>query len=567
MTRVIVRVCAAALALMMISAASAQETAAGARAWIPADAAGFVAVPLDAPGETLDSLNIAGFVASVLQPTRLNISAATSLNAWLPLDFLDLESASFDALILPWAQGELVIAYPTLDDGYVSAQPLLIVPTADSFAAAAQLAPALQGQDFLRRESQPGALIYDGDRVSVAFTAGAVVIGARGDVEAALASGSGEAARLTDTPEYQRIAQALDAGAALTAYVQGEAASRALPFVVSRAGGGALLQAFGEALAVAGGSERDAALASGAIEAAGVAVLPASPISDFLEASAVVLLSEPLSLPAGADDADALLRYLPRSAIVAQRGDDAGEAARTLLTAAPLTNYAGLALGAFPFVTPPIVANGVLDAPAAADIEAAAAAALSALGAASGLDIEQDVLRALDGPYVAALLPRPNNPIPVLSSEVELLGIIATDDAQAALGQVRALAGAVLGAEALQDDPVDGQPALRVIDTVTGAVLASAIAAPDALLIGTGAAAETALRAGQGDNRLTDQPRWQALAQDTPPQWYFDIDGIYNIIAPSAGGRADGGLKQAALWLAQPEHDLLRFTLRAALGL
>ncbi len=568
MTRMIVRVCAAVLALLMVGAVSAEDAPApSGRPWIPADAAGFLALPLGAPAETLDSLNVAGFVASVVQPTRLSISASTSLNAYFPLDFLDLESASFTTLILPWAAGEAVIAYPTLDAAYHSAQPLLIVPTDDGFAAAAALAPALQGQDMLQRATEGDALIYDGDRVSIAFTPGAVLFGTRADVEAALAAGRGEAARLIDSAPYARIAGALPDDAALTAYVQGDAAANTLPFLVSGEAGAALLRAFGEALAAAGGSPRDAALATGAVLAAGAAVLPASPISRALEADAAVLLREPISLPAAPAEAEDLLRYLPRSAMVALRADNAGETIRALLTAAPLSNFAGVALGAFPFMSTPIVANGVLDAPAAADIESAVSAALQALGAAAGLDIDQDVLRPLDGPGIAALLPRPNNPIPVLNSEAEMLGIIASADPQAALAQVQALAGAVLGTDAVQESQMDGQPALRVTDPVTGETLASAIAAPGALLIGTGSAAETALHAGQGDNRLQDQPRWQALATDSPPQWYFDLDAIYNVISPSAGGQAAGGLRQAGLWVSQPEYDLLHFTLRALLAL
>jgi hypothetical protein len=59
------------------------------------------------------------------------------------------------------------------------------------------------------------------------------------------------------------------------------------------------------------------------------------------------------------------------------------------------------------------------------------------------------------------------------------------------------------------------------------------------LVIGTGSAAQLALDAQRGDNRLIGQTRWQNLSQDDHiPYVYVDVNAFYNTFLPQAGSAA-----------------------------
>jgi hypothetical protein len=56
------------------------------------------------------------------------------------------------------------------------------------------------------------------------------------------------------------------------------------------------------------------------------------------------------------------------------------------------------------------------------------------------------------------------------------------------------------------------------------------------LVIGTGTAAQLALDAQRGDNRLIVQDRWQNLSPDDRiPYVYVDVNAFYNTFLPQPG--------------------------------
>jgi hypothetical protein len=78
---------------------------------------------------------------------------------------------------------------------------------------------------------------------------------------------------------------------------------------------------------------------------------------------------------------------------------------------------------------------------------------------------------------------------------------------------------------------------LRVAET--GEPLVSVGAVDNLVVIGTGSAAQLALDARRGDNRLTKQTRWQNLSADGAiPYVYVDVNAFYNTFLPTVGGPA-----------------------------
>jgi hypothetical protein len=254
--------------------------------------------------------------------------------------------------------------------------------------------------------------------------------------------------------------------------------------------------------------------------------------------------------------------FVPRSAMIIRTGSDAQTAARFALNSLPLADFAGVVLSAFPISVPSAVATGLIAAPTAADIRAVVGDFEDALIAA-GTDLDDRVLSHLGGAYVAALIPRPNRPLPVLNTTFDLLLIVESDDAPALLDGIAEIFEQLTG-EALAVQESDAADVRVYVDPATNATLVQAAAQNNLFFVGTGDAVSEALRAGEGDNRLIDQARWTRLAAERPvPAWYFDVNAIYNLVAPSAGGQGTVPVPQVVITELAPENDILHLQLTA----
>ncbi len=551
-----------ALCVFLITLPAAARQAANPADWIPEDFAGFIRVDMANAQAALEVLNIGTFVASVLQPTRVEFTGAQTFDSFFPLTALDLENASFDELVSGWLGSEIIVAYPQLSQQFVSQQPLLILPTRDSFRAAGDLSSAIQGQDFLERETHLGASIYHGDQVTIALTPSVVLIGLPQDVEAALLTGMGENPALTVQNTYQAIAAALPENRAVTAYLHGESAANALNFVINGGQGVGVVAAIGDALGDTG--TLAAAMASGGIDAVGVSLNPVTLFNDSLEVTAVAHFADSVNAASESLDSE-LLSFVPRNAMLVQSGSDGQEALQFALNALPLANFAGTALGSFPIARPAAALQELIPTPTATEIHDVIEDFNSLLGETAEINLES-LLQQFSGSYAAALLPRPNNPLPVLNSDADGLFIARVEDGEAAVEQVRAIVETVT-LQSLVERTANDQTVYALEDTTTGQSLLELTAVDNVLVAGTGNAVNFALRAFAGDNRLIAEPRWQVLADDGTPQWYFDVDAIYNVVSPVAGGPQTGPVNQVAIHQVELDEQLVRFVLTASLSL
>ncbi|MFN8451671.1 MAG: hypothetical protein U0521_24545 [Anaerolineae bacterium] len=133
------------------------------------------------------------------------------------------------------------------------------------------------------------------------------------------------------------------------------------------------------------------------------------------------------------------------------------------------------------------------------------------------VDVQNDVLGQLDGGYSLAL-PAPNNPVPVLNTPFDVLLVVQTDSPEAAQSVVQDNADKLLEmfVAPLEDsEQIDDQSFRTLRAPDTGEPLLRVGAVDNLLVIGTGSAAQLALDARRGDNRLTAQDRWKNWAATT----------------------------------------------------
>lgn len=552
------------LLVFAIGTARAQESPRSLAEWVPADYAGFISLDTSDLAVTLEAMNVAGFTASVLQPTRVDFSPQNDLAGYFPLDTFDLESASFAQLITPWLGDEMLVAWPSLDENYGSGQPLMVLSARDAFSAASAMSPVVRGQDFLEQENYQGATLYQGDQVSLAFTPTAVLVGALDDVRAALDAYAEAADSLADGADFTAVYAGLDADALARLFVHGDAAAGALNFVLNGGLGADVVGAFGGALASLDDDALLAQLAGGGVEAVGVSVGESLLISNALEAQALVLLAQDVVL-ADAPADSALWEMLPRSAIVAAAGTDAETAVNSFMRALPLASFIPRALAAFPFEPNAASSGQLVPLPSDADILAVVDSFISTLETIGGIDLAGDVLDQASGDYLAAILPRPNNPSPLLNASFDALMIVESPDASALADTLADVVTQFLGVGVLARDG----DVIAFNDPLGGDTVFSIAAPEDAgvVLLGTGDAVAQALRAQQGDNRLVDESRWQTLNGDIAPAWYFDVPGIYNLISPSAGGQTQSPVLQLGLAAEQRDDRIVSIRLRVGLNL
>ncbi len=511
--------------------------------WIPADFTAFVRVDLRNPQLAATNLNLSLFVASVLQPARVQVTQRLPLDSFFPLDTFDVEGASFQQQILPWLEGEVVIAYRDLDAAYETAgeDTLLILPTSDAFASASALDDVIQGQDRLRRQTYRDMRIYVGDRTAIVFTPQAVLVGQEDALHAAIDRMLGEGDAFTADQAYGQVRAALADDAPVFAYLKGQAAAYSLNALL---GGGEqadpLLAALGDALADDAGMLKPLLL--GDVDGIGIQLTPDGANLRDVRAR-VVFHADDAERQEMSDFDDAVLELIPRSAIVVHSGSDARVLARNALTALPLFAYAPTALGAFPL---PSISGDTLPVPTADDLRASVESFFSAARAGLDVDVQGDLFERLQGSYALALIPRPNDPVPALNTPYELLLVAQVDAPETVVGSLTALVEGLLDAPLDEETLDDG--AFRTLATGAGDALLRIGAVDDLLVMGTGDAVQWALRAHRGDNRLIDQGRWQILSGDEIPAVYVDIPAFYNTFLPSQGGSVVSTVSQMGLY-------------------
>lgn len=511
---------------------------------VPADFAGFVHIRID--DNTPDSLNLAYFAGQFLQPGRIAYDQFTGYDELINLDdVIDIEGASFVNAVLPWLGDEMVIAYRSFDERMEVAREdtLMIFPTYEPFYAASYLSAINQGQDIPETEEYRGTTLFINDKSTFAITTDAVLIGGAESVRAVLDRMTGEGESITALPGFAEVLAASPADPLVYFYLQGAQTSQALSALVSGDDTAQpMIAALGETIrAFRGQNSFEAALLGGELNGAAVAL---DVDLETLEIRASLTLDTTESAATTTAFDASVLEFIPRSAMLVQSGPDAPGAIYDLLSALPLVNFAGRALSAFPINESPGSASGELELPTAEQMQSAAFAFLGTLDAVAGFNVERDLLDHLAGSYTVALLPNPNNPTPVLNMPFDLVIAIKTTDGATALDGAEQFIKTLFDLSQLETQLFNDVEFRTVEVAVTGEAVLRVGLVGDTLLIATGSAAQLAMDAMQGDNRLIDNPRWATVQAVSPPQLYMDIVVLYNLFYPVAGQNRDFQVRQ-----------------------
>ncbi|MBC8171690.1 MAG: hypothetical protein H7X77_08450, partial [Anaerolineae bacterium] len=318
-----------AVAIIGLMPVSAQDETVRAADYVPADFAGFIELRLDNPQETLTNLNIAAFAASQVQPTRLVLGAnLIPFDQFVPFNTLfDVENTSFVGNVLPWVNGEIVIAYRDFNNQLQAdaKDVLLILPTQSILNAAGRLSAIIQQQDLLTPQSYRGVDVYQSDKTSIALTQPAVFIGPTDLIHAALDIQADVTEPMTNNPVYGTLRAASDAEALIFAYVAGD---HLLPFVSGLVGGDEqsqpLLAAFGGALAqIRQDGSFETLLLNDGFDGAAATLKADVQDTQIIFTANAVFHSETAGDPVVAADFDtALLDMIPRNAVLVQSGSD-----------------------------------------------------------------------------------------------------------------------------------------------------------------------------------------------------------------------------------------------------
>ncbi|MBZ0275201.1 MAG: hypothetical protein K8I60_03600, partial [Anaerolineae bacterium] len=430
--------------VLTISPTAAQDTSVA--DYVPADFAGFIRINTADPERTAAVLDVMAQVGSLIQPARFQYQDTLTLGDFVPVvDRFSQENATCADLILPWLRGELVIAYRQFD-AELNVQPddvLVIASAAGLFGPASSLSSVITGRHLTRKETfYPDVTIYTDDRVTLALTADAVLIGSETLVDSALAVRAGESPSLTGQAAYQAVHSALVDDPLVFAYAAGEHALDALSGLVSgNAIARPLFPAFGEALTALDDMDSfGTRLLSGQMDGIGVNLDIEPPSESPILTATLAAHSSKAAAPESASVAlnPALLDFVPRSALLVHTGTDIRQGMYTILGAMPLANFAGQILGGVPVVTLGDAGN-LITAPSSDDIQSAVESFLAALSTVGEFDLNADLLDHLSGNYVVALLPRPKDPIPVLNAPYELLLTADVKNGDAALAGVAKL--------------------------------------------------------------------------------------------------------------------------------
>ncbi len=543
-------VCAwALLTLAAPLVAQAPDPTAGSdpRAFLPADVDAWLRLDLD-DSDALTALNIAARSAALLQPARPGLQTLQGLEQALPLQQLDTEALPvFARDFAPWLDDELLLAWRA---GADNPNPLLILPTQDLLQALGSFSDILDEQDLLQRDQHQGQRLWLADRSSIAFTPGAVLVGPEALVRSALDTQAGDAPGLLADASGMapRNSDSIAPGEILSGWLRGTQSARALAALLSGSEGAEpLLAAFGQALqALDSDSTLQQLAPGGEAQALTFSLETDRPRLNELRLS-LTLYGDDDALPAPQAFNPAVLQPVPRSAMLVASGNDVRQVTFNLLAALPFSGFGAELLGAFGVGQTPGAASGLLTAPDADTIGAIVNGWLLALWDQASFDLELDLLRRLNGSFSLALLPRPNDPLPPLNTAWDLLLVAEVDDGQAVIDALDRLVSLTLDARGLAGDPADESlrrmlPGDDFVEAPLQVWLDDGL-----LLLGTGAAPQAMERALRGDDRLIDRARWQALAQDGPPQLYVDVAPLYATFLPAAAGPQLQQLRQLGL--------------------
>jgi hypothetical protein len=527
------------LAVVSLTPVAAQDETVRAADYVPADFAGFIEVRLDNPQATLSGMNIAAFAASQAQPTRVVLgTSGIPFDDFVPFSSLfDVDDTSFVANVLPWVNGEMVIAYRDFNSQLQAEAEdvLLIVPTESVLNAAGRLSAIIQQQDLLTPQSYRGVDVYQGDKTSIALTAPVVFIGPTDLIHAALDIQADLAEPMTANPVYGALRAASDSEAFVFAYVAGD---HILPVVSGLVGGDEqsqpLLAAFGGALAqIRQDSGLETLLLNDGFDGAAASLKADIQDTQIIFTANAVFHSETASEPEAAADFDAaLLDMIPLNAVLVQSGSDATGFLYNMLTALPMSNFARQMVGGLPIQTLGTQSE-LIALPDAQQVGDAVANYLDLLGEFGGVDLQADVIDHLSGSYVMAVLPRPNNPVPAINTPFDLLLTAHVNSDDALDGVVKVLQN-VFDLQPMPDETIGDWDFARL--GVANQAVFSVGVLDGTLMIATGDAAAQALAAGRGDNRLIDQTAWQTLSETVPPGLYVDRAAFINTFFPASGG-------------------------------
>ncbi|MBL8164287.1 MAG: DUF3352 domain-containing protein [Anaerolineae bacterium] len=531
---VVVALLAGALPVM------AQDTPLTGADYVPADFAGFLRLRMDDPADTLRALNFFAFTGLLVQPERVNYNPQQGIGygGLLPLDAaFDIENTSFVQNVLPFAGGEVIIAYPQFDGALnIGADEwVMIVPTEDVFTAAAQLRLIIEGQDLPQQETHRDTTLYIGDKTTLALADGALLIGSTDLIKAALDAAAGERERISDLLAYQQVRAAAPENPSLWGYVTQDYLLAAVNGALNGdADSQALLAAFGGALSqTRGEASFESRLLDGGFDGAGMWMTLSEDLTTVQAAAAFHPIS---TVTAAADEFNAdLLNFIPRNALLVHTGADLSALLSDGLTALPMTNFARQMLGGFAIETVG-TASDLIDAPSADAVVASVNTFVDVVNEFDNFDLRADLLAHVEGSYALALLPRPNNPAPILNTPFDLLLVTQTAEAEAAAQGVTTLLSALFNLQAaqVQTDTDWTFVALASEDSRDPAFIIGTL--DDRLIITTGDAVQAALAAERGDNRLTAQESWQALSTAQTPDLYVDMTVLLNTFFPTAGG-------------------------------
>ncbi len=515
-------------------------------ALVPADVTALVELNLTDPDAVIRTLNAAYFSAALVQPERVIAQqGGIDWDGFFPLDtWFEVDGISFTKNIQPWLGDHLLAVYRDLDGSLVASaeHTLLILPADDLVSAAAHLSPIIKGQEGMTESSYRGVTVYASATAAIAMTTPAVFIGAPDFVRAALDVQAGEAPALSAVSAYHDTRAALPESPA-TAYVQGDhllAATNGL--LNGLPDSEQLLAAFGEAL----GQIRSqpswlTRLLTGAYDAGGAALLwdeKTFQVQAQVRLHGAVDLTTPTAIPLD------MLEAVPRSAFLIHSGANLRDFLWDALTAAPMSNFARDLLGGLPILT--AGTSELITAPTSSQIQAAISAFLVNLGRSQQVDVQTALLDKLGDPYTLALLPRPNNPLPLLQIPFDILLLSTSPDAEGAAAGAAALLQAIF--------PLSEGDAQTVGDWTLTPLLAEGITEPiftvgvsgERLVLTTGSA-EAVMSAPAG--AITDAEWWAGLVGDSAPDLFVDLNVFYNTLFPTAGGFTTGETQRSRLLL------------------
>jgi hypothetical protein len=528
--------------------------------FVPADSVATLELNLTDAAATLRTLNASYFAAALVQPERVIAQqGGIGWDGFFPLDqWFDVEGVTFSQNVLSWLGDDLLIAYRGFNGGLI-ANPdnvLLVLSSSDLVSAAAHLSPIIQGQEGMTESTYRGVQVYADDQTAIALTTPAVFIGAPDFVRAALDVQAGAAPALSEQTAFRDIRASLP-DALATAYVQGDhllAATNGL--LNGLPDSERLLAAFGESWAqIRPEPSWLSRLLTGAYDAAGAALLwdeTTFQTQTQVRLHGAVDVNTPVSFPAE------LLDAVPRSAFLLHSGANLRTFLWDALAAVPMSNYARELLGGLPIMTAG-TADTLNAPPTSSQLQAAISAFLVNLQRYQQVDVQTALLDKLGDPYVLALLPRPNNPLPLLNTPFDLLLLTTSPDAEGAAAGAASLLQAIFTLTA-GDVQTAGDWTLTPLlaDGETEPIFTLGVNG-DQLLLTTGSA-DSVLNAPAG--AITAAEWWSGAS----PDLYIDLAGFNNTLFPTAGGFTMGETQRSRLLLrAEQAGSMDALTLTVAL--